>query len=171
LENIQEYDIEIKPLKYIKGQGLCKIIANGDSVDGMLSILVGEPLAYSEWYKDIIFYLRSGKFHVTMNPKEQRTLKMKENQYMYIADKLFKINYDGILLICIDENQAQELIRELHEGICVGHFAPTATTHKIIRARFYWPSIFGDSYATISMPSIFKKKHKEICNAFTTHNC
>jgi hypothetical protein len=30
LEKIQEYDIEIKPLKAIKGQGLCKLIANGD---------------------------------------------------------------------------------------------------------------------------------------------
>jgi hypothetical protein len=47
LEKIQEYDIEIKPLKAIKGQGLCKLITNGDSVDGMISILVGEPLVDS----------------------------------------------------------------------------------------------------------------------------
>jgi hypothetical protein len=84
-----------------------------------------------------------------MNPKERRTLKMKVNQYVLIADILFRRNFDGILLRCIDENQAQELIREFHEGICGGHFAPTATTHKIIRAGFYWPSIFRDSYATI----------------------
>jgi hypothetical protein len=48
LEKIQEYDIEIKPLKAIKGQGLCKLMVNGDSVDGMISISVGEPLADSE---------------------------------------------------------------------------------------------------------------------------
>jgi hypothetical protein len=41
LAKIQEYDIEIKPLKVVKGQGLCKLIANSDSVDGMISILVG----------------------------------------------------------------------------------------------------------------------------------
>jgi ribonuclease HI len=70
LEKIQEYDIEIKPLKSIKGQGLCKLIANGDSVDGMISISVGEPLVDSDWYKDIIFYLRSGQFPITMNSKE-----------------------------------------------------------------------------------------------------
>jgi hypothetical protein len=33
LEKIQEYDIEIKNLKYIKGKGLCKFIVNGDLVD------------------------------------------------------------------------------------------------------------------------------------------
>jgi hypothetical protein len=62
---------------------------------------------------------------------------------------MFRRNYDGILLRCVDENKAQELIMEFHEGICGGHFAPMATVHKIIRARFYWPSIFRDSYATI----------------------
>jgi len=77
----------------------------------MISISVGEPLADSEWYKDNRFYLRSGKFPITMNPKERRTLKMKENQYMLIADILFRRNFDGILLRCVDENQSQELIK------------------------------------------------------------
>ena len=62
LEKIQEYDIEIKTLKYIKGQGLCKLIVNGDSVDRMISISFREPLANSKWYGDIIFYLRFGTF-------------------------------------------------------------------------------------------------------------
>jgi hypothetical protein len=84
-----------------------------------------------------------------MNPKERRTLNMKENQYVLIADILFRRNYDGILLRCIDENQAQELMREFHEGICGGNFSPTATSHNIIRDRFYWTSIFRDSYSTI----------------------
>jgi hypothetical protein len=134
LEKIQEYDIDIKHLKEIKGEGLCKLIANGDSVDGIISISVREPLADSEWYRDIIFYLRSGKFPVTMNPKERRTMNMKENQYVLIADILFRINFYGILIICVNENQAQELIREFHEGICGGHFSPTAIAHKIIKA-------------------------------------
>jgi hypothetical protein len=44
LETIQEYDIKIKPLKAFKGQGLGKLIANNDSLDGMISISVGEPM-------------------------------------------------------------------------------------------------------------------------------
>jgi len=45
LEKIQEYDIEIKHLKAIKGQGLCNFIVNGYSVDEMISFLVEEPLS------------------------------------------------------------------------------------------------------------------------------
>jgi hypothetical protein len=60
LAKIQEYDIEIKPLKVVKGKCLCNLIANSDSMDGMISISVGEPLANSEWYGDIVFYLSFG---------------------------------------------------------------------------------------------------------------
>ena len=137
MEKIQEYDIEIKPLKVVKGTCLWNLIANGDSIDGMILISVGEPLVYSDRYEDIIFYLRFGKFPITINYKERRTLKMKANQYVLIADILFIKNFDGILLRCVDESQAQELMREFHEGICSGHFSPTATTHKLIRVGFY----------------------------------
>jgi hypothetical protein len=149
LAKIHKYDIEIKTLKDIKGQGLFNLIANSDFMDGMISISVGEPLDDSEWYKDIVFYLRFGKFHFTMNPKERRTLKMKENQYVLIAYILFRRNYDGILLRCVDENQAHKLMREFHEGICSGQFARISIAHKIIRVGFYHPSMFRDSYATI----------------------
>jgi hypothetical protein len=52
---------------------------------------------------------------------------------MLIVDILLGRNFDGILLRCIDENQAQGLIKEFHEGICGGNFSPTSTSHKIIR--------------------------------------
>jgi hypothetical protein len=111
LAKIQEYDIEIKPLKAVKGQGLCKLIANNDSLDGVILILVGEPIEVLEWYKDIIFYLRSGQFLVTMNPKETRTFYMKSIQYLLIVDILFRRNYDGICFRCVDERKAQELMK------------------------------------------------------------
>jgi len=48
---------------------------------------------------------------MTMNPKERKTIKMKEKQYVMIANIMFRRNYYGVLLRCVDENQAQELIR------------------------------------------------------------
>jgi len=124
-------------------------MVNGNSVDGIISISVGEPLDDLEWFRDITFYLRSRQFHVTMSSKERRTLNMKLNKYVLIANILFRRNFDSILLTCVDENQALALIKEFHEGICGGHFAPTATAHKIIRVGFNWSSIFKDLYAAI----------------------
>jgi hypothetical protein len=45
--------------------------------------------------------------------------------------------------------KAQNVLVEFHEGICRGHFAPTAITHIIMRVGYYWPTIFKDSYEMI----------------------
>ena len=84
-----------------------------------------------------------------MSSKERRTLKMKANQYVLIVGILFRRNFDGILLRYVDEDQVEGMIKEFHEGICSGKFAPTATSHKIIRVGFYWSSILRDSYTAI----------------------
>jgi len=46
-----------------------------------------------------------------MSPKERRKLKMKEHQYVLIVDILLRRNYDGILLRCVDQDKAQELMK------------------------------------------------------------
>ena len=38
---------------------------------------------------------------------------------------------------------------EFHEGICGGHYNWRATTHKILKAGFYWPKLFGDVFAWV----------------------
>jgi len=95
---IQEYDIEINPLKEFKEEGSCKLISNGDYLNGVVLVSIGKPISGFEWYKDIVFYLKSIQFPVTMDPKERRSLKMKSNQYVLIVDVIFRRNYDGMLL-------------------------------------------------------------------------
>ena len=54
------------------------------------------------------------------------------------------INPDGLILRCVDEDEAKTLINEFHARLCGGHYAARTTTHKILRASYYWPSIFSD---------------------------
>jgi hypothetical protein len=35
---------------------------------------------------------------------------------------------------------------ELHAGNCGGHFAACTTAHDILRAEYYWPTIFSDTH-------------------------
>jgi hypothetical protein len=55
---------------------------------------------------------------------------MKVNQYVLIADIIFRRNFDGTLLRCVNKDQSQGLIKEFHERICGGKFSPTTTTTK-----------------------------------------
>jgi hypothetical protein len=79
LEKIKEYDIDLKPLKEFKGKGLCKLIVDSDSLNGVISVSIGNPISSLKWYKDTVFYLKYGQFPINMTPKERRDLKMKSS--------------------------------------------------------------------------------------------
>jgi hypothetical protein len=84
---------------------------DSDALNGVILISIGKPISGSKWYKDIVFYLKSGQFPINMNPKERRDLKMNSSQYVLIAEILFRRNYDGMLLRCVDERKVQKLIQ------------------------------------------------------------
>jgi hypothetical protein len=141
-------------LKTFRGQGLCKFMTrieavNTSSTDGLNIVIQKKSLENSEWYKHIIFYFKSGQFPPEMSSKERITLKMKINNYVMVSGVLFRNFFDGVLLRSLDHIIAMKLIQESHKGICGGHFSPVMTTHKIIRAGFYWPMLFKESYEFI----------------------
>jgi hypothetical protein len=111
LAKIQEYDIEIKLLHVIKGQGLCKIIFGSDSLNKCISITIGGSTSAYDWYKDIILYLKSWQFPNDMSSKERRTLKIISNQYVLVAQILLHRNFDEMLLRCVDVTKSQYLIK------------------------------------------------------------
>ena len=34
----------------------------------------------------------------------------------------------------------------MHGGICGGHYMSKKTAHKVVRASFWWPTLFNDAY-------------------------
>jgi hypothetical protein len=60
---------------------------------------------------------------------------------------LFHVNYDGVLLRCIEHDDACKLLRELHDIPVGGHFAGETMAHKILRVGYYWPTLLRDAHA------------------------
>jgi hypothetical protein len=81
-----------------------------------------------------------------MLSKERRTMKMKTNHYVLVSIVLFRLNFDGVLLRCLDNEKPKDVIQEFHNEVCGGHFSSVVTAYKIIRACFYWTTMFKDSY-------------------------
>eukprot|EP00253_Pinus_taeda_P010565 PITA_10565 len=77
---LQEYDLDIKPAKIVRGQGFCRQ------------------------------------------------------------------NYDSVLLRCLEKPKAQKVLQELHDGPAGGHVGANTTTHKVIHAGYYWPTLFRDAH-------------------------
>jgi len=73
-------------------------------------------------------------------------LRLKYTQYKLIVGVLFRRNYD-VLLKCLEKSDAKGLLDELHNGPIVGNFGGETTSHKVLRAFYYWPDLFKDGNA------------------------
>jgi hypothetical protein len=60
---------------------------------------------------------------------------------------LFSVNYDGVILRCIEHDDAEKVLRELHDGPAGGNFVGETMAHKILRVGYCWPTFFKDSHA------------------------
>jgi hypothetical protein len=49
---------------------------------------------------------------------------------------LFLMNYDGVLLRCLEKDDAENVLKELHDGPIGGTFAGETATHKILMAIY-----------------------------------
>jgi len=98
------------------------------------------------WYKDLSYLLHHEDFPENLNPRGRRALRLKSAQYLLISSVLFLINYDGVLLRCLEWEDANKVLKELHYGPVGGHFAGNTTAHKILRASYYWPTLFKDAH-------------------------
>ena len=58
---------------------------------------------------------------------------------------------EGVLLKCVDETESKSIFKDMHEGICGGHYMAKTTTHKILRAGFCWPTLFNDAHNFVKL--------------------
>lgn len=154
IAKIQEYDIEIKPTKLVRGNALCKAIAEnkiaGESKEPSGKQLVLVVGLYDPWFENISYFLTYGECPEGLNAKQKRDLKLKATKYVIWDGILFKRAIDGTFLRYLDKQQQQKLLKTFHDEACGGHFSSSVTSFKILRQRYYWPEMFKDAYAWVS---------------------
>jgi hypothetical protein len=74
------------------------------------------PPRRESWYGNLFYLLHHGSCPENLNPREMRSLKLKSAQYRLINYVIFHINYDGVLLRCLEQDDAEKVLRELHDG-------------------------------------------------------
>jgi hypothetical protein len=75
------------------------------------------------------------------------------DQILYWKDPL------GVLLRCLDPQEAKQTMTEFHGSLCGGHHFWRNTTYKILRVGYFWPSLFTNVCAKI--------KTCDICHKFS----
>ncbi len=135
IEVMLEYDLEIKPTKLIKGQDLEKlmvesnlhaldinlIVAMSEDEDGGSLIQVSEMFLKSPWYSDIVYVLKHISPPPGMSRSKGRSLKLKSAKLCILNSALYWKDLGGILLNCLVEDEAQQVMNDFHRGDCGGH--------------------------------------------------
>jgi ribonuclease HI len=120
---ILEYDIEIKPTKLIKGQGLAKLMAESNlhaldinflDVAGeqgeMATPNVKEVFLNSPWYADLIFVLQNLQAPPGLTKTKARFLKLKALKFCILEGNLYWKDPAGILLNCLLQDEADKVL-------------------------------------------------------------
>ena len=99
------------------------------------------------WTTPLISYLRAG---VLLDEKDAaRKLKVQASRFVLIKDVLYKRGFSQPYLRCFGHEEANYVMREIHEGIYGNHSGARSLVHKMIRAGYYWPIVLKDAQAYV----------------------
>ncbi|KAJ4793841.1 Pol-polyprotein [Rhynchospora pubera] len=98
--------------------------------------------AGKEWYALLWNFLKEGK--LPEEDKVARKVKRWALEFTIRDGLLLKKGYGIPWLTCVGRAKADEIIAEVHEGICGSHQGITSLGRRIVRAGFYWPSLKKD---------------------------
>jgi len=125
---LQEYDLDIKLAKIVKGQDFCRLLAGASNIrehEGSNPIKKINEISITNpesQYVDLLFYLKNGYAPSNLSYKNECVLRLKEKHFDIINNVLFRRNYGSIILRCLEKTKAQKVLQELHDGPAGGHF-------------------------------------------------
>ena len=83
----------------------------------------------------VIHYLKDG---VLPEDKEKaRLLRLKATRYTLYDDQLYKRGFSTPLLKCVDLEQGNHILQEIHEGICGNHAGGQSLAYKALRQGYF----------------------------------
>jgi hypothetical protein len=101
------------------------------------------------WYGDILVYLQTQSFWSSSTKDDRQRLRHLAQHYLIIGDALYHFGVDTMLRRCVTHEEAKLIMNDCHLGACGGHLSGFATAQKILRAGYFWPSIFKDCITVI----------------------
>nr|XP_027088541.1 uncharacterized protein LOC113709895 [Coffea arabica] len=155
--NMAEYETCIFGLKMALEMEVKELIAFSDSdllVHQMLKQWVTKdskilPYHYnsfgkSPWYNDIKEFIKTGSYPPDASTNDKGFLRRMASKFFLNGEVLYKRTSDLNLLRCIDEDEAQYMMKEVHSGVCGSHMNGHLLAKKIMRTGYFWLTMERD---------------------------
>ena len=91
------------------------------------------------WYHDIYQFLSCGAYPETATTKDRRALRQLATRFVICGDALYRRSLYGLLLLlCLDRASANQVMREVHAGVCGPQMGGHMLARKIMRTGYFW---------------------------------
>ena len=96
------------------------------------------------WMNPIIDFLVEDK--VSDDEDEAKKIRRITPRYWLSSDhKLYRRSFVGPYLLCLHPEKVNELLTELHGGVCGGHVGERSLVHRAMTQGFWWPQMQKDA--------------------------
>jgi len=111
----------------------------------MADVEVSTNFEPRDWWFPIIDYA----LHRILpdDPREAMSIRQRSTWFYYdaVVKTLYRRSYDDILLHCLSNSEAQEVIKEAHDSICGAHQPGPKLKDRLHRLGYYWPTMIADA--------------------------
>jgi hypothetical protein len=96
-----------------------------------------------DWRTKIVSFLQGNCF--LDDEAYNKRMVARTRPYVIIEEELYKHGVCSPLLKCLSRNEGQELMKEIHAGLCGAHIGSRPLLRKVFRQGFYWPKAASDA--------------------------
>ena len=94
------------------------------------------------WMDPIWDYLVDGELPI--DPEEASKLRTRSERFNVHRGTLYKRSFSAPILKCVGKEDANYILREVHEGICGNHIKARTLVGNTLRQGHYWPTMLKD---------------------------
>ena len=110
---------------------------------------INSIIGMKDWRGPISRYIAKGE--LPSDPHERTRLKRRACSFTLVEGILYKRGFITPLIKCLGPNETQEVLADVHDGICGQHLGAKALLKKVLRAGYYWPSMLKDTQDYVNL--------------------
>ena len=76
---------------------------------------------------------------------EAKRIRYRSTQYTIINGEVYRKRFSKALQRCIVDEEVEQILEDIHSGICGNHTGGKSLAHKVLRQGFYWPTRFTEA--------------------------
>ena len=95
------------------------------------------------WIDQILSYIRDSI--LSEDRKQTRKLKCRATRYTLLDGVLYRQGFTLPILRCLDGEEANYVLREIHEGVCSNQSRAKTLAFKALWQGYFWPTMHQDA--------------------------